>query len=332
LGADSHGSAARGSRRLLRRACAGADPGELDLVGLGQNSVDHICLVERYPRVGTKVDALGHHLLPGGQVATAVLAARRQGRSAAYVGAVGDDELGEKACSVLHDDGVALSLKVVPGGTTQFAMIVVDRSGERTIVEHYDPEVVVRADELDRELITSARVLHLDITDVPAAIQAARWAGEAGTLVSLDIDRMLPGADELLGLVDLLVASEHLPQELGSPDPRLGLHTLRRHCPGRVVCITSGERGCVALDSEENAIWVPAFDVPVTDTTGCGDVFRGALIHGVLESWPLQEALRYASAAAALQAGTLGAQGGVPDGAQVRAFLETDPALRSRGG
>jgi sugar/nucleoside kinase (ribokinase family) len=314
LGADSHD----------------ADSREIDLVGLGQNSVDHICLVERYPRVGTKVDALGHHLLPGGQVATAVLAARRQGRSAAYIGAVGDDGLGERACSVLREEGVELALKVVPGGATQFAMVVVDRSGERTIVEHYDPDVAVRADELDRSLIASARALHLDITDVPAAIQAARWAREAGALVSLDIDRMLPGADELLELVDLLVASEHLPQELGSPDPRLGLHTLRRHCSG-VVCITAGERGCVAQGDSGEAIWVPAFDVPVVDTTGCGDVFRGALIHGVLEGWALPEALRYASAAAALQAGTLGAQGGVPDAAQVRAFLEADPALRSRG-
>jgi len=297
-----------------------------DVVGLGQNSVDHICRVQRYPAAGTKVDATGYHLLPGGQVATATLAAHRQGLRACYVGAVGDDELAATATRVLQQDGVRLALKVVHGGTTQFAMVIVDQSGERTIVEHYDPRVVLHAADLDRHLITSTRVLHLDITDVPAAIQAARWAREVGTLVSLDIDRMLPGARELLGLVDLLVASEHLPVQLGSPDPRLGLHTLRRLCPG-FVCITIGERGCVALDDRE-ALWVPAFDVEVVDTTGCGDVFRGSLIHGVLQGWTMPESLRYAAAAAALQAGVLGAQSGVPTAAQIQRFIDGDPPTR----
>lgn len=301
---------------------------ELDVVGLGQNSVDHICLVKSYPPAGTKTDATGYHLLPGGQVATATLAAHRLGLRACYVGAVGDDELADRATEVLRREGVKLRLKQVPGATTQFAMIIVDHTGERTIVEHYDPRTVIHADDLDRALIASARVLHLDITDVPAGVRAARWAREAGTLVSLDIDRMLPGTPELLGLVDLLVASEHLPQELGSPDPRLGLYTLRKLCPG-FVCITSGDRGCVALDNGE-AIWVPAFDVPVADTTGCGDVFRGTLIHGVLQGWPMPRALTFASAAAALQAGALGAQAGIPTAEQVQAFLDRDPPVRTR--
>jgi len=296
------------------------------VVGLGQNSVDHICLVESYPAPGTKVDAVGYRLLPGGQVATAVLAAHRQGLRACYVGAVGDDDLGKHACRQLQAEGIDLTLKEVAGAATQFAMIVVDRSGERTIVEHYDPRTVVHADDIDRGLIGSTRALHLDITDVPAAIRAARWAREAGALVSLDIDRMLPGTRELLGLVDLLVASEHLPQQLGSPDPRLGLYTLRGLCPG-FVCITLGERGCVALDDGE-ALWVPAFDVDVVDTTGCGDVFRGSLIHGVLQGWSMPRSLRYAAAAAGLQATALGAQTSVPTAARVGRFLSGDPAVR----
>jgi sugar/nucleoside kinase (ribokinase family) len=297
-----------------------------DVLGLGQNSVDHVCRVKAYPPLGSKRDALAYHLLPGGQVATAMLAAHRLGLRACYVGAVGDDDLGRRACEVLERDGVRLELKVVPGGTTQTAMVIVDQQGERTIVEHYDPRTVVRAEDLRRDLVVSARVLHLDITDIPAAICAARWAREAGTLVSLDIDRLLPGAEELMGLVDLLVASEGFPEELGARDPRLALFTLRRHCPG-LVCITLGERGCVALEGGE-ALRVPAFGVEVVDTTGCGDVFRGVLIYGVLEGFTADRALRYAAAAAALQARCLGAQAGVPDREQIDAFLAGNPAIR----
>jgi sugar/nucleoside kinase (ribokinase family) len=299
---------------------------ELDVLGLGQNSVDHVCLVQSYPPAGSKTDALGYHMMPGGQVATAVLAAHRWGLRACYLGAVGDDDLGERACEVLRREGVRLELKVVPGASTQFAMVIVDASGERTIVEHYDPRTVVGVDDLRPELFTRTRALHLDITDVPAAIRAASWAREAGALVSLDIDRMLPGTEELLGLVDLLVASEGLPAVLGCPDPRLALFTLRRFCKG-LVCITLGDRGCVALDEAE-AIRVPAFRVKVVDTTGCGDVFRGVLLWAVLNDWPLERALRQATAAAALQAGALGAQAGVPAQAEVEEFLRGDPPLR----
>ena len=303
---------------------------QYDVVGLGQNALDHLFSVDSYPKLGSKTDALDYRLLPGGQVATATLAAHRMGLRACYVGAVGDDDLGRIACEVLEQDGVITRLKTVTGAHTQFAVIIIDSRGERTIVEHYDPHTVVTAKDLQRELFQSTRALHLDITDVPAAVKAARWAREAGALVSLDIDRLLPGAEELLGLVDLLVASEGLPQELGSPNPRLALHTLQRHCPG-FVCITMGERGCVALLREE-ALWVPAFEVDVVDTTGCGDVFRGTMLHGVLQDWPMEQVLRFAAAGAALQAGVLGAQTGVPSLEQVNEFLESGPLVLDRQG
>ncbi|MFH1131112.1 MAG: PfkB family carbohydrate kinase [Pseudomonadota bacterium] len=302
------------------------DECSLDVIGLGQNSVDHICRVESYPPAGSKTDALDYHLLPGGQVATAILTAHRHGLKTCYVGAIGDDDLGRHACAVLEKEGVRLELKVVSDASTQFAMIIVDKTGERTIVERYDPRTVVGAEDVDKDLICSARMLHLDITDIPAALQAAKWARESKTLVSLDIDRMLPGTEELLGLVDLLVASEGLPEALGCPDPRLALYTLKKYCPG-FVCITRGDRGCVALENSE-AYRIPAFDVDVVDTTGCGDVFRGALIFGVLQPWPMAEALRYASAAAAIQAGSLGAQTGVPTEKRVRDFLKSPPSVK----
>jgi sugar/nucleoside kinase (ribokinase family) len=307
----------------------------VDVLGLGQNSVDHILRVHRCPSPGGKTDAIGYQLLPGGQVATAILTAHRLGQRACYLGAVGDDPLGEHALSVLRGDGVQVEIEEVRGGTTQFAMIVVDDRGERTIVEHYDRRVVVSEEALARRqaLCEDARILHLDVTEGPSALIAARWARAAGTIVSLDIDRILPGTLELLPLVDLLVASEDLPRELGCEEgasSEEALRTLRRHCPG-LVCITLGDRGCAALD-RDHLIEVPAFSVPVLDTTGCGDVFRGALIHGVLREWPWPWALRFASAAGALQAGAIGAQSGVPRLAEVERFLESGPRERPRAG
>jgi ribokinase len=133
-----------------------------------------------------------------------------------------------------------------------------------------------------------------------------------------------------MGLVDLLVASEGVPAVLGCPDPGRALQTLRRRCPG-LVCVTLGQRGCLSLEREQER-WTPAFDVQVEDTTGCGDVFRGALIHGVLEGWDAPRALRFAAAAAALNARAPGAQTGVPTRAEVLSFLETEPPVLDRRG
>lgn len=72
---------------------------------------------------------------------------------------------------------------------------------------------------------------------------------------------------------------------------------------------------------------VPAFAVEAVDTTGCGDVFRGALIAALFEAMDLPARLRFAAAAAALQAGTVGAQNGVPDRAQVERLLADPPPV-----
>ena len=307
-------------------------PAGLDLVGLGQNSVDHVISLDRYPARGEKVAAQGYQLLPGGQVATAVLAAQRMGARCAYIGAVGDDHLSGLATQGLEGQGVEVLLRRVAGGRSQLATILVSGDGDRTIIQHYDARVVMRTQDLQghRAVIQQARALHLDITDPAAAILAAGWAREAGALVSLDIDRLLPGAEDLFPLVDLLLASEGLPAELGYDSPRVAMEALRGQCPG-VVGITLGEGGCLmwAPDRDE-PIAVPAFAVEAVDTTGCGDVFRGALVAALLQAegpLELERAARFA-AAAALQAREVGAQPAVPDLAAVKSFLANDPPVR----
>ena len=146
----------------------------LDLVGLGQNSVDHHIRLESFPVAGEKVEARSYQLLPGGQVATAMLAGQRLGLSCAYLGAVGDDDLAPLACRRLEREGVEVHLRQVEGGRTQMSTNLVITDGERTLLEHYDPRVFMRAEDLEgrRGLIQSARALHLDITDLPAALRA----------------------------------------------------------------------------------------------------------------------------------------------------------------
>lgn len=307
----------------------------LDLVGLGQNSVDHQIRLKQFPASGEKVEASRYQLLPGGQVATAVLAGQRLGLRCAYLGAVGDDHLASIACNSLEAAGVRVHLHRVSGGRSQMATILVTDDGDRTILQHYDERVILGAQDLVRykDLIQGARALHLDITDLGAAVRAAAWARQAGVLVSLDIDRMLPGVEQLFPLVDLLLAADGFAGLIGRETVQHALEWLRHRCPG-VVGITRGERGCLLWSPEEEApCWYPAFAVDPVDTTGCGDVFRGAVLAALLRDPPVPDlagAVRFGAAAAALQAGAEGAQPAVPDLKSVQSFLASEPRVRER--
>jgi len=139
-------------------------PRELDLVGLGQSSIDHVALVDGLPEFATKEPLLAYARLPGGQIATALLAAARLGLRGAFLGSVGDDEASLAVLAPLRRAGVDVSgVRVRAGTPTQLAIILVDReSGERTVLWYRDPRLRLRSGELRRDEITRARALHLD--------------------------------------------------------------------------------------------------------------------------------------------------------------------------
>lgn len=292
-----------------------------NVVGLGQCSIDRVCRVEVMPRAGQKAPASVRELT-GGQVMTALLALRRLGFGACFCGAVGDDADGERVAATLRAAGIDTQLAIVPGARTRAATVIVDNAGERTILEHEDPRVRPTVLQLvDAVGLKEAQALHLDLSFPQLALAAARRAKAAGLLVSVDADTLVEGAAEgLFPLVDQLVVSAEVPRLLGAESLTAGLLALRRHCPG-LVCITLGERGSVALDAAGEQHEVAAFAVDVKDTTGCGDVFRAALLAATLEGRAVAEALRFASAAAALAATGEGAQGCLPTWSEVEALL-----------
>ena len=116
------------------------------------------------------------------------------------------------------------------------------------------------------------------------------------------------------------VFAEHVPSQLtGTPDLEQALRQLRdRH--GVVVCATLGDRGAMAFDGDRLCC-EPAFQVHALDTTGAGDVFRGGFIYGLVQAWPIDRALRFANAAAAVSCTRLGALNGVPTMDEVQTLM-----------
>lgn len=293
-----------------------------DVVGLGLNAVDFLCVIPRFPEPNTKLRMLQFARQGGGQVATALVTCARLGLRTKYIGKVGSDDLGRFSRASLVEEGVEASdVMVAVGARSQFAVILVEgATGDRTILWDRDARLALRPDELDPEKVCAGRVLHLDGHDVAAPLQAARWARARGIPVVLDAETVKEGTAELVRCVDVLITAAGFPQELsGVTDEAKALRALARLGPS-VVCVTLGVRGALAL-YRGRFFPAPAFKVECVDTTGAGDVFHGAFIYGMLKGWALQTILRCANAAAAMKCRGLGGRQAIPTLPELREFL-----------
>jgi sulfofructose kinase len=296
---------------------------KVDLVGVGLNATDTLIALADYPARGSKVEYRSANILPGGQVATAVVACQRWGMSTRYVGILGDD-----AAATLHREafaraGVETQIITVPGGASPQSLILVDGGGERTVLCRRDERVALKPGDLDRQWIVNAQALHVDGYDTEAATVAAGWARAAGIPVIADLDEVYPGIDQLLENVDYLIVSRDIPCRLmAEPDLEMALRLMQRRFGCRLTAATLGHEGVLAWNGKQ-LCHTSAYHVPVVDTTGAGDIFHAGFIHGLLQDWPLERQLDFGCAAAALNCMAVGARGGIRPIETIEEFMAT---------
>jgi sulfofructose kinase len=284
---------------------------QVDVVGVGLNAMDTVIPVPHYPERGSKVEFRSAKVLPGGQTATAIVACQRWGLRTRYIGKIGDDGAGELHRAEFEKAGVEAHLVTTQGCASQQSYILVDDSGERTVLWKRDERLALRQAELQREWIVNARAIHVDGHDTEAATLAAGWARIAGIPVIADLDEIYHGVEALLKNVDYLITSRDVPGRLtGVSDLRKSLPELRKQFACRLTAATLGAHGVLAWDGELFH-YAPAYWIEPVDTTGAGDIFHAGFIYGLLQDWPQQKQLEFACAAAALNCRGVGARGGI---------------------
>lgn len=293
------------------------------VVGLGQCSLDILGQLDHYPELDQKAELNSLLLQGGGPVATALVTLARLGVPVAMVGAVGDDEFGQQICRGLQEENVDCSHLVrAPGAVSQVAFIAVDPLGHRNIFWHRGTASPALPDSVPDFLPASVRILHLDGLHLDAAIAAAERARSRGVVTVLDGGTLRSGMERLLPLIDHLVVSEKFARQLphcGDADD--ALHRLSGS-GAQAVTITLGSSGSRTLCADGHLFSQPAFDVDAVDTTGCGDVFHGGYIYGLLQEWPLRQTVRFAAACAALKTRAMGGRTAIPGLPEVLSFLQ----------
>ncbi len=296
----------------------------VDVVGVGLNATDTVLLLPHFPAFDSKVRVTSVARYAGGQTASAVVACRRWGLTARYVGTIGEDDAGAFQRHEMEREAVEAHWIEVPGAKSQFAYILVDQpSGERTILWGRDDALALSPERIERRWIEQARLLHVDGHDVPAAAQAARWARAAGIPVTADLDNVYPGVETLLPEVGhLLVSAEFPARLLGEKDPLVALPLLARRFGCGVTGATMGAGGAIAWDGERFH-YAPAFALETADTTGAGDIFHGGYILGLLAGWSMAQRLDFACAAAGLNCTRMGVRGGIAPVEEIEGLRRT---------
>lgn len=297
----------------------------LDVLTIGVSTIDLIATVGEFPRPDDRMPMRAFTRCVGGVAAVAGVALARLGARVGYAGTVGDDDEGRQIRAQLDEDGVDTSLLAVDATVRTPTTIIIsdEAAGTRSILNA--PSVATFGLPARAEVAAAARrarYVHLDHTAFPALADIVLPAcRDTGTLVSLDAGVDFPEIVSYLPLIDIYATTDRqLAKMTGTADLAEGLRWVREAGP-RVVVATRGALGSVALADDGSVIAAGAFNVPVVDTTGAGDVFHGALLYALLRGQRLDEALVFANAAAALSCCSIGGRPGCPSLHQVNVLL-----------
>jgi ribokinase len=297
------------------------------VVVFGSANADLVLHVEQLPGPGQTILATKTRRVPGGKGANQAIAAARSGAATAFIGAVCADEDGTMLGEALRSSGVDVTGLREVVAPTGLAVVTVAPDGENSIVVAPGANALL-TDVMgsDRALLESAGVLlaqlEVPLDGVSAAAHVAHRHG-VPVLLNAAPSRRLP--EQIWACIDVLIVNEHEAADLlGHPDavgdPDRAVVELLKWAPR--VLITLGPDGSRYAARDGQRVSVAAPHVDAVDTTAAGDTFCGVLAAGWAARVPIGEAMRRATAAAALCVQAYGAVPSIPTGEQIDAFAE----------
>jgi len=286
--------------------------------------------IPEVPSRGLKAHASHFEEISGGNALNAAIGIARLGGRAAMSGPMGDS--GEIAARYifdkLADEGIdSHHLVHMPGLVTPISTIMIDASGERTIVTFRDPALwKVKLPDPDA-LLQDCDAILVESRCAAFATDLCVEARRRNIPVVVDIDSAMSLREGLLTASSHLVfSSEALQRTAGIADDAKALLKISE-LTDSFLAGTRGPRGTIWLDESLSLQETPAFPVHTVDTLGAGDIFHGAFTLAITEGQSIPEALRFASAAAALKCTRFGGAFAAPERGEVEKFLSQSEGI-----
>lgn len=294
------------------------------IVGIGACVFDTLYNIDTYPTEDTKMRATGSKAAGGGPVATGLVAAKKLGVDASYIGVLADDNGGTFLKGDFEKYGVGTKLVEVKSGHRSFTstlLLCADTSTRTCIFDKGDLPALCLS-EAQKKAVAEAELLMVDGNELCAAVEAAKIAKKNGVKVLYDCGGLYPNVDKLLALTDIMIPSEEFAMgHTGTDSAETAARKLYELYSPEVVVVTQGKRGGIMFDGK-NVTAYPIYPAKVVDSNGSGDVFHGAFAAGLLKGFDFLKCCHFSSAVSAIKCMGVGARESVPDFDTVKKYMK----------
>ena len=299
---------------------------QLDVVAVGHALVDIRIIVDRLPGPDEEAAIREESRGAGGSAVNVAIDAARLGGRSGIVAKIGFDQFGRIVYEELWRNKVDLrGLRISAQGETGFSIVVITRGGDIAIYGHKGVADDLEPGEVDADLISDAKTVHIASLRLDTSIKAAQLAKQSNAIVSWDPGRRLAqlGLEKLsplLHYVDIVFLNQIEAKAMTGKEPLEAAKTISGYGPSHVV-VKMGEKGALYYGAEGQKHIEPYPAPRVVDTTGAGDAFAAATLLKIAKGENILEALQYASLVAALKVSRLGSHN-VPVEREIKNILE----------
>ena len=295
-----------------------------DAAGFGVTTLDYICTIDRLANYQRNSVIKDVKLLGGGVVSTALAALNRLGGNSSLITLLGDDWIAKEVLKGLEEEKIDCSgVGFKKGQLSTFSFVQVsDKYGKRAISYFPGSGGMLKFDEKAKEIIKKSKILLLDGLSIDENIEAAKFAHKNSAKVMLDCSVLKNGTSQLLSHIDYLITSESFLYDYSKTrDIKNAIKKLRNDYNPEVLVTTLGRKGSVTL-VKDDIRQIKIFDVKVKDTTGCGDVYHGAFLFGLLRKWKIEDIMIFATAVSSIKSMHYGGRPGIPNFEKTIEFLK----------
>ncbi|MGM0608901.1 MAG: carbohydrate kinase family protein [Candidatus Muiribacteriota bacterium] len=282
------------------------------IIGIGTAACDYLAITPVYPELDHKVKLSSMEMQGGGPTGTALTLLSKLGLKTSYIGRLGCDSFGEFIISRLRENKVDTSYtRLDKNIRSPFAFCVALKdTGHRTVFS-------IRGDKMEPEFLESeiynilkkTCFIHVDGSINKTALNFLEKARNFNIPTMIDLGSLKPGILDLMDKIQFRIASHQFMKEFMQNNENIKDFLRQIFTPPcKLSGITLGDKGSLFYDGDIFFRIPPVLNPKTIDTTGCGDIFHGAFIYGILQNWNYIECARFASATASVKSSALGGQ------------------------
>lgn len=296
---------------------------------IGSSNMDLNIYSERLPKPGETVTGGTFKQFLGGKGANQAVAAARSGVKTIFIGKIGIDAFGDQMITHLKKEGINMDHVIRDSEVSSgIAFILVDKNGENMISVAPGANARLNPSEIKNksEIIKNAKILVVQMElSIETIEEIYKIAAQTNVVKILNPAPLKPISLEILKNIDIIIPNEgelyrlHFLigyNELKAKEGKEKIIEASKNISStgvKIIITTLGSKGCLIYDAEKDeATEIPAFKVDAIDTVGAGDCFNGVLASQLCRDETIENAVRYANAAASIAVTRRGAQDSMP--------------------